>query len=204
MMKLSLVHSIVALALAASPVHANLRGLAEPPQRHVWDDKCFTNMTEIYEITRDDSLLNVPKRFVICPGTTVNLARLVPGEGFTDGQSPIIPRSNTEYLCGEDGASKNNCKLVGGDFGVIAVPVFFRQDTQVKNVKIKGFTFKGQKQYHSFSAYPGDITFEDCIFKVSEVLLSLLFFHSLPLSPLFILFTILLGLFSFWIFGLQL
>ena len=62
--------------------------------------------------------------------------------------------------------SGNQVKEKGGDFGVIAVPVFFRQDLSVNNVQIKGFTFDGQVQYAAFVATAGEIDFIDCIVRV--------------------------------------
>jgi len=127
---------------------------------------CYTSLDDIFEVISDDDKLFQKKRFVICPGTVMDVGFLVPGVGIEKGQSPLIPRSNTEFLCGEDGSSENNCVIRGGDFGVIVVPVFFRQDLSVNNVLIKGFTFVGQVQYAAFLASQGDITFEDCITKV--------------------------------------
>lgn len=128
---------------------------------------CYDNFDAVYyHISNDDNLF-LQKKFVICPGTIIDLGFLVPGVGIEKGQTPIIPRSNTEIICGEDGRVENNCLVRGGDFALIAVPVFFRQDLTVNNVLIKGLTFEGQAQYISFMAVPGDIVFEDCIFRVS-------------------------------------
>lgn len=128
---------------------------------------CYTTLDAVYLLISDDDKLFQQKRFVICPGSVMEVGFLVPGVGIDQGQAPIVPRSNTEYLCGEDGKSENNCIIKGGDFGVIAVPVFFRQDLSVNNVQIKGFTFEGQVQYASFVATAGDINFVDCIVRDS-------------------------------------
>lgn len=132
------------------------------------EEGCYTTLDAIYFLISDDDKLFQQKKFVICPGTVLEIGFLVPGVGIDQGQAPIIPRSNTEFLCGEDGKSENNCIIKGGDFGVIAVPVFFRQDLSVNNVQIKGFTFEGQVQYAAFVATAGDISFIDCIIRVSE------------------------------------
>lgn len=130
-------------------------------------DGCYDNLDAIYILISNDDTLFQQKRFVICPGSVMEVGFLVPGVGIDQGQSPLIPRSNTEILCGEDGKSTNNCIIKGGDFGLIAVPVFFRQDVSINNVQIKGFTFEGQVQYASFIASPGDIAFIDCVFRDS-------------------------------------
>jgi hypothetical protein len=131
---------------------------------------CYYSLDDVYFLISDDDVLFQQKRFVICPGSVLDVGFLVPGVGIDQGQSPLVPRSNTEFLCGEDGKSENNCVIKGGDFGLIAVPVFFRQDLSVNNVLVKGFTFEGQVQYAAFVATAGDITFEDCVFRVSCVL----------------------------------
>jgi len=128
---------------------------------------CYNDLDSIYLLISDDDMLFQQKRFVICPGSVMEVGFLVPGVGIDQGQSPLIPRSNTEFLCGEDGKSENNCIIKGGDFGLIAVPVFFRQDLSINNVQIKGFTFEGQVQYASFVASAGDIAFIDCVFRDS-------------------------------------
>ncbi|CAB9502731.1 leucine rich repeat [Seminavis robusta] len=126
---------------------------------------CYNNLDAIFYLISDDDILFQQKRYVVCPGTIVDVGFLVPGVGIDQGQTPLIPRSNTEFLCGEDGKSENNCIIRGGDFGLIGVPVFFRQDLAVNNVNVSGFTFMGQIQYAVFMATAGDITFNDCIFR---------------------------------------
>ncbi|CAB9530178.1 expressed unknown protein [Seminavis robusta] len=129
---------------------------------------CYDNLTSIYEEIGDDSKVDEPKRFVLCPNTIFDAGFLVPGEGITGGQFPLIPRSNTEYSCGEDGSSANNCIIRGGDFGMMSVPIFFRNDQAVDNVVLKGITFERQEQYGIFLGMPGDIIYEDCIVRDQE------------------------------------
>ena len=81
------------------------------------------SLDAVYLLISDDDKLFQQKTFVICPGSVMEVGFLVPGVGIDQGQAPIVPRSNTEYLCGEDGKSENNCIIKGGDFGVIAVNV---------------------------------------------------------------------------------
>ncbi|CAB9508393.1 expressed unknown protein [Seminavis robusta] len=131
------------------------------------EDGCYTTLDAVYYVISDDDKLFQQKRFVMCPDSVFDVGFLVPGIGIDKGQAPIVPRSNTELLCGEDGKSTNNCIIRGGDFGLIVVPVFFRQDLAVNNVVIKGFTFVGQVQYAAFVASSGDIRFEDCVFRDS-------------------------------------
>ena len=152
-------------------------------------------MDDIYALIADDDKLFEQKRFVICPGTIMDIGFLVPGVGLDQGQAPMIARSNTEYLCGEDGKSENNCVLRGGDFGMIAVPVFFREDREVNNVKVSGFTFKGQVQYGAFLAMPGDVSFLDCIFRVRSRSMIFRSIYAFPNGPLL---SLPKGFFQFW------
>ena len=140
-------------------------------------DGCYTTLDAVYALISDDDKLFQQKRFVICPGSVMEVGFLVPGVGIDQGQAPLIPRSNTEFTCGEDGKSENNCIIKGGDFGLIAVPVFFRQDLSINNVQIKGFTFEGQVQYAAFVASAGDIAFIDCIIRVRQFRDYLFIFH---------------------------
>lgn len=126
---------------------------------------CYDNLDAVFFDISDDDKLFQQKLFIICPGTVVDIGFLVMGTGIDNGQAPIIPRSNTEYRCGENGSVNNKCILRGGDFALIGVPVFFRQDLSVNNVLIKGFTFEGQAQYSVFMAVKGDIVIEDCLFR---------------------------------------
>ena len=151
-------------------------------------DGCYTTLDAVYALISDDDKLFQQKRFVICPGSVMEVGFLVPGVGIDQGQAPLIPRSNTEFTCGEDGKSDNNCIIKGGDFGLIAVPVFFRQDLSINNVQIKGFTFEGQVQYAAFVASAGDIAFIDCIIRVRQFRDCLVIFHLS--SCLFLLFSL--------------
>lgn len=131
---------------------------------------CYQSSDHIFSIIQRDDLLFTQKRFVMCPGTVMNVGFIVAGVGVNQGNAPIVARSNTEFLCGEDGKPENNCIFRSGDFGVVAVPIFFRQDLSISNVIIRGFTFEGQNQYSFFTASPGDIMIQDCIFRVSRLL----------------------------------
>jgi hypothetical protein len=88
---------------------------------------CYTDLNAVFvELSNDDALASIippnRKRFVICPNTV-----LVIGQIGVNGQYPIAPRSNTEFLCGAEGLSTNNCIVQGGDFGILGVPVLFPQ-----------------------------------------------------------------------------
>jgi len=143
----------------------------ESPSSTTTQPACYDNLRDVYTYISDDEKLFEQKQFIICPGTVIDVGFLVPGVGLEDGQEPIVPRSNSEYLCGVDGSSDNNCIIRGGDFGVVAVPVFFRQDLSVYNVVVKGFIFEGQNQYAAFMAVPGDVSFIDCVFRVRVTIL---------------------------------
>lgn len=147
------------------PPGANNPNATMPPTS---PDGCYTSMNDILYVIADDNKLFTEKTFVLCPNSVIDVGYIVPGEGIKNGQAPLVPRSNSKFLCGDDGKSENNCILRGGDFGLAVIPVIFDQDTAVNNVVIRGFTFEGQKQHSFYGIMAGSIRLEDCIFRVSK------------------------------------
>lgn len=125
--------------------------------------ECYSNLTVLTEIEERQDPFTF-REYILCPNTVFKL-------GFTrdfvccvDGMTPIIPRSNSHYKCGEDGSIENNCTLVGGESGVLSTPAVF--DEVVSDVTIQGIHFERQT-VGVLLASPGDITFIDCEFSVS-------------------------------------
>lgn len=163
----------------------------------VTEEGCYATTDDIFILISDDDKVFSPKRYVLCPNTVIDIGYLEFGVGFSGGQAPLIPRSNTEFLCGEDGKPENNCVIKGGDFGVLGIPVIFPQDNSLNNVVIRGFTFEGQAQYSIFVGTTGNIRLEDCIFRVSLHYSSMEILHFLFLVYLLHLFFFLLWLIFF-------
>lgn len=70
-------------------------------------------------------------------------------------------------LGGEDGKSSNNCTLRGGQIQLITGGSSL-QKVEVINVLIQGITFVAGLGASVVLVSAGDVTFVDCIFKVSS------------------------------------
>ena len=99
----------------------------------------------------------IPVTYVICPNTVFDLTNDV--EWDLNG--------NTNYLCGEDGSSTNNCIVTGGlfQFAVSSFPYGF---SNKDNILISGFTFQKAEIGNAAIASSGNFVIRDCIFKVRE------------------------------------
>jgi hypothetical protein len=127
---------------------------------------CYRNLTRIFEIeieVQDETIL---RTYILCPDSVFDIGPLDEMGQLSD-QYPILPRSNAVYYCGEDGLSTNNCVLRGGPFQVL---MGFKDSGAdgIKNVLIQGVTFEAADERALVLDKPGDITFIDCIVRVSE------------------------------------
>lgn len=101
--------------------------------------------------------------YILCPDTTFKIARHIGQGEDLEGESPIIPGlSNTIISCGEDGDSKNNCLITGGDFHF-----FFPDFVIAKDTWLVGLTFEGVKGASIFgNAHPAShVVYGDCHWK---------------------------------------
>ena len=84
-----------------------------------------------------------------------------------NGFEPFYTRSNSIYQCGEDGKASNNCIITGGGYHVNHLYVSYGRENKV-NVVMKGLTFEDANDGGLIIAAPGDISFVDCVFRVSQ------------------------------------
>lgn len=114
---------------------------------------CFDNLRDVQNtVAAKDQ--NAEERIVLCPNTVFNV----------DKQGPIQLRSNTHYLCGNDGSSSNDCQLVGGSFQVLNSPMSFGFEDGL-NIYLHGITFESSTVTGAVLSNSGDVTFVDCIFR---------------------------------------
>lgn len=136
---------------------------APVPQR-----PCYTNLTEIEDLVKlkDPFIL---EKYILCPNTIYHISTKSTSDANTTtiGFRTIYTRSNSIYQCGIDGKSSNHCIIRGGDFQLRHEHIFYDYETKV-NVVIRGLTFEAAEQGALLLASPGDITFIDCIFRVSD------------------------------------
>ena len=143
----------------ATPTHASIP--APVPVR-----PCYSNLTEIEVLVSIKSPFIVEK-YILCPRTTYTMGSFDPVKNeIIDGWKPVFTRANSIFQCGEDGKSSNNCVITGGNFQFMHEVFSFNEESK-DNVVIKGITFEDAIRGGVLLAAPGDITFIDCIFRVS-------------------------------------
>jgi hypothetical protein len=129
-----------------------------PIRFEVPDKGCFTDLNVVSAQVAAKTGYKV-ETFTLCPNTVYKIGDDVP---------PLTLRQNTRYICGADGNSSNNCVLTGGQFQIISMYGSF--DKEVKsNIVLKGITFENGHVAGALLVAPGDVLFDDCIFRVSHV-----------------------------------
>jgi hypothetical protein len=124
--------------------------------------QCYSNLTLIANIEMSISDLTTPRSYILCPETDYDIGSF-DDNGEFQGQSPILPRSNVVYMCGDDGLSSNKCTLRGGSVQLITIG-----SDEIVNVMIAGLTFEGAGSRGLVLDLPGDILFVDCAIQVSR------------------------------------
>ena len=102
---------------------------------------------------------SIPVTYIICPNTVFD---------FDNPSNLWEMNGNTNYLCGADGSSKNNCTVTGGN-AHFTIYSFTFNDSSKENILVSGFTFEKARFISGIIAAWGKHTFRDCIFKVSEM-----------------------------------
>ena len=103
----------------------------------------------------------IPVTYVICPNTVFDM------EAVKD-QYLWEMNGNTNYLCGADGSSKNNCTVTGGNAQFLISYYAYGQSSK-DNILISGFTFEKAYFVNGISGMSGKHTIRDCIFRVSSM-----------------------------------
>ena len=124
---------------------------------------CFSNSTELFEYLTDVADGTEDIAVVICPNTVFPVGNLNDEQGgVEDGTMPLIAFPRVSYWCGEDGASTNNCVFQGGGIQFWNPP-----GAAVETLSVSGVTFEGATFVAILLQGTGDITFVDCIIRVS-------------------------------------
>lgn len=136
--------------------------------RILQDTPCFTDLDEINAL--EDAVVDrsVRRTYVLCPQTTYTMATLGSDGSAVGGFAPLRPRTNAIFKCGNTGLSSNNCVLEGGDYAIFSLTPIVDNLT---NALIQGLTMKGQARGAIVIARPGDVTFVDCIIRVSGTMI---------------------------------
>jgi hypothetical protein len=139
---------------------------------------CYSNLTEVEDLVSLKSPY-VLETYILCPDTIYAMGSF---DAITkvniDGWKPIFTRANSIFQCGEDGKSSRNCVITGGNFQMMHEVIAFNRESK-DNVVVKGITFEDAMNGGVLLAAPGDITFIDCIFRVSRIFPLYLVVHRL-------------------------
>jgi hypothetical protein len=128
---------------------------------------CYTNLTVLFVDQLDGDPL-VQTTYTLCPNTVFEVGFSDSnGNCCFDGQVFLTARKNTRFQCGQNGDIDNNCPASGGETHV----VFFNEildevSTVNNNAEFAGITLENAALVTLFLGSSGDITFQDCIFRV--------------------------------------
>jgi hypothetical protein len=150
-----------------SPISAPTPTVAAP----VSSKSCYSNITEVNALVKQSNP-NIENTYVLCPDTVYPIGKLLSTGVLEGGFETLRLRANSKFLCGADGASANNCTLIGGEFHILSAGTDFPDENFV-NVVIQGLTFDDSGTGGVLLAFPGDVTFIDCIFQVRFTLVHL-------------------------------
>ena len=132
-------------------------------------EQCLTSIAGV-ELRDQYADTSEPRTYILCPDTVYEVGNFVAGNipPFSGGDAFFQPRPNVLIQCGDDGSSANNCTVLGGTVHVAASTIVGMTEPPT-NVTFSGFTFTDTKRYSFWGNMPGDITFNDCIFQVSQL-----------------------------------
>lgn len=138
---------------------------------------CYSDLNEILErdwLFTEDEVEYIPRTYTICPDTVYQMGVITSsghGVEYTGGFDALVPRPNSHYKCGESGLLSNNCVLTGGSWPIIG----YGGDLQMLNVTFEGFVIESAVEGGVILSKPGDITFIDCVFRVSTTYYDMVF-----------------------------
>ena len=117
---------------------------------------CFSSLQPLIDAVAEKDRF-VIETYVLCPNTTFEL-----GFGETAQSLPLV--TNTIYQCGEDGNPMNNCIIDGGGVAQFAPVQPDPLDAEIF-MMVKGLTLQRSGEFVFGIQGPGEVTFEDCVFR---------------------------------------
>jgi hypothetical protein len=141
------------------------------PGRALSQPSCFTNLTDIFVAEGNVADTNVLRTYTLCANTVFSIGFIDSTTGnIVEGDYPITPRANTIYKCGDSGSSTNNCTLTTGSVGLLHAGNIYPEP--LVNSTIQGLTFAAFVDYGVAVFSGGQVTFVDCVFRVSSNLIN--------------------------------
>ena len=146
-----------------------LLSLATLVSAQTMSEECFTSTFEIFQAMELQNPF-VEETYIICPNTIIDIGFLDDNNGCcVNGDYPLYVRSRSTVKCGEDGKASNNCVLRGGNSQLLATNSLF-QENLLQGVRVMGITFEAAEFVSAALAARGDITFVDCVWRVSGIM----------------------------------
>ena len=125
---------------------------------------CYTDLNQVAARLQAKNAFEV-ETYTLCPNTVYKIGFLGANGLTEDGFPALTLRQNTRYICGADGKSSNNCVITGGQFQIISTYSSFNKEVK-SNIVVKGVTFQNGQTAGALLVAPGEVQFEDCIFRV--------------------------------------
>ena len=146
---------------------------------------CYTDLNEAYEDEATvDNVRDIRRELILCPNTIFDMGvqDLRDEKIFYDGFAAIRPRPNSHWKCGSTGSSHSKCVVRGGDIAILSVDNDDSLDKDANGVIFEGITFELSIRSSAVFSKRGDITFVDCIFRVSQCTIHLFFWWAVLVS----------------------
>lgn len=132
-----------------------------PPLTHAQEAPCFADTTALFDYLTNERNPNEDATVVLCANTIFNIGNIEDDE-VVGGSMPLIAFPNVRYLCGQDGSSANNCVVKGGNTQFWNLP-----GAEIGSVSVRGITFEDAAFVSILLQGTGEISFVDCIVRVS-------------------------------------
>ena len=140
---------------------------------------CFDDWETLDRHVRRDPSVVTPRTHIICPNTVFHI-----------GFKALLGLPKTTYQCGDDGKAENNCTVQDGIHSLVMGQSAGFSNQFAPDVLVRGLTFDNPTAGAALLDAKGDITFENCIFRVRFSLCPPLPIQSPPPPPLDIIFAI--------------
>lgn len=111
----------------------------------------------------------------ICAGSSLAVGLVDRFDPAAGTAPPIAVQSNMRLKCGENGRLEDHCTIRAGDT-LLLNSFFMSQELAAANVIIEGITFESGSESLLELTNGGDITFRDCLFRVSTAVFFFVFF----------------------------
>lgn len=103
----------------------------------------------------------------LCPRTDLRVMDVERDEPYAGNMPPLMAQSNMRVRCGEDGSLTNRCVVYEGA-SLLLNTFSMSQEYEAKNVVFEGITFERGVESFLELTNGGDITFRNCLFRVSD------------------------------------